>query len=87
MTVLPIEERAALAAEEFTHSFLLEHRPVVIRGAVAHWPGVHKWSPEYLRQMVEGSKVVVKSKSDYGTRDRSVMLKRAKSLISSKSWT
>ncbi|HEV3036241.1 MAG TPA: cupin-like domain-containing protein [Candidatus Angelobacter sp.] len=66
MPVLPIEERAALTPEEFNSSFLLDHRPVIIRCAVAHWPAVHKWAPEYLRQMVEGAKVVVKSKSDYG---------------------
>jgi hypothetical protein len=66
MSVLQIEESTALAPEEFIHSFLLRHRPVIIRCAVAHWPAIHKWSPEYLRRVVEGSKVVVKSKSDYG---------------------
>ncbi len=67
MPVLPIEERTALSPEEFIDSFVLQQRPVIIRRAVAHWPAVQKWSPEYLRQTVEGAKVVIKSKSDYGT--------------------
>jgi hypothetical protein len=66
MPVLPLEERTALDPEEFSQSFLLQNRPVIIRGAIAHWPAVQKWSPEYLRSMVEGAKVVIQSKSDYG---------------------
>jgi len=67
MSVLPLEERAALDPEDFFQSFLLQNRPVIIRGAIAHWPAVQKWSPEYLRTMVEGAKVVIQSKSDYGS--------------------
>ena len=67
MPVLPIEERTSLTPDEFLHSYLLEYRPVIIRGAVAHWPAVQKWSPEYLRTAVEGSKVVIRSKSDYAS--------------------
>ena len=66
MPILPIEERTALSPEEFIDSFVLQQRPVIIRRAVAYWPAVQKWSPEYLRQTVEGAKVVIKSKSDYG---------------------
>jgi ribosomal protein L16 Arg81 hydroxylase len=66
MPVLPLEDRTALDPEEFFQSFLLQNRPVIIRGAIAHWPAVQKWSPEYLRTMVEGAKVVIQSKSDYG---------------------
>ena len=66
MPVLPLEERTALDPEEFFQSFLLQNRPVIIRGAIAPWPAVQKWSPEYLRTMVEGAKVVIQSKSDYG---------------------
>ncbi len=66
MPVLPLEERTALDPEEFSQSFLLQNRPVIIRGAIAHWPAIQKWSPEYLRTMVEGAKVVIQSKSDYG---------------------
>jgi ribosomal protein L16 Arg81 hydroxylase len=66
MPVLPLEERTALDPEDFFQSFLLQNRPVIIRGAIAHWPAVQKWSPEYLRTMVEGAKVVIQSKSDYG---------------------
>ena len=65
MPVLPLEERTALDPEEFFHTFLLENYPVIMRGAIAHWPAVQKWSPEYLRTMVEGAKVVIQSKSDY----------------------
>lgn len=67
MPVLPLEERIALDPEDFFQSFLLQNRPVIMRGAIAHWPAVQKWSPEYLRTMVEGAKVVIQSKSDYGS--------------------
>jgi len=67
MPVLPLEERTALDPEDFFQSFLLQNRPVIMRGAIAHWPAVQKWSPEYLRTMVEGAKVVIQSKSDYGS--------------------
>ena len=66
MPVLPLEEWTALDPEDFFQSFLLQNRPVIMRGAIAHWPAVRKWSPEYLRTMVEGAKVVIQSKSDYG---------------------
>src|SRR6476661_6952429 len=66
MPVLPLEERTALDPEEFSQSFLLQNRPVIMRRAIAHWPAVQKWSPEYLRTMVEGARVVIQSKSDYG---------------------
>jgi ribosomal protein L16 Arg81 hydroxylase len=66
MPVLPLEKRTALDPKDFFQSFLLQNRPVIIRGAIAHWPAVQKWSPEYLRTMVEGAKVVIQSKSDYG---------------------
>jgi len=66
MPVLQLEERTALDPDDFFQSFLVQNRPVIIRGAIAHWPAVQKWSPEYLRAMVEGAKVVLQSKSDYG---------------------
>lgn len=62
-----IEERTRLDRQDFFQSFVLPHRPVIIRGAIARWPAVHKWSPEYLRKVVAGSKIVIKSKSDYGS--------------------
>jgi hypothetical protein len=67
MPVLRLEERTALDPEDFFQSFLLQNRPVIIRGAIAHWPAIQKWSPEYLRATVEGAKVVIQSKSDYGS--------------------
>src|SRR6478752_4125149 len=67
MPQLPIEERSSLGQEEFSHSFVCQHRPVILRGGVAHWPAVKKWSPEYLRTLVAGAKVTIKSKSDYGS--------------------
>ena len=66
MPVLPLEERTALDPEDFFQSFLLQNRPVIMRGAIAHWPAVQKWSPAYLRTMVQGAKVEIQSKSDYG---------------------
>jgi hypothetical protein len=66
MPILPLEERTALDPEDFSQAFLLQNRPVIMRRAITHWPAVQKWSPEYLRTMVEGAKVVIQSKSDYG---------------------
>src|SRR5579864_8193257 len=66
MPISAIEERIGLDAEDFAQGFVLQHRPVILRGAIAHWPAVHRWSPEYLRKAVAGSKIVIKSKSDYG---------------------
>ena len=67
MPILPLEERTALDPEDFFQAFLLQNRPVIMRRAIARWPAVQKWSPEYLRTMVEGAKVVIQSKSDYGS--------------------
>ena len=67
MPQLSIEERSSLGQEEFSHSFVRQHRPVILRGGIAHWPAVKKWSPEYLRTVVAGAKITIKSKSDYGS--------------------
>jgi hypothetical protein len=66
MPILPLEEWAALDPEDFSRSFLLQNRPIIMRRAIAHWPAVQKWSPEYLRTMVKGARVLIHSKSYYG---------------------
>lgn len=67
MPQLSIDEQTGLDPQDFAQSFLRQHRPVILRGAIAHWPAVRKWSPDYLRTIVAGSKIVIKSKSDYGS--------------------
>uniref|UniRef100_W8AWH8 JmjC domain-containing protein 7 n=1 Tax=Ceratitis capitata TaxID=7213 RepID=W8AWH8_CERCA len=36
----------------FARDFYAKCQPVVIRGAIKHWPAVHKWKPAYLEQML-----------------------------------
>ncbi|EDW70055.1 bifunctional peptidase and (3S)-lysyl hydroxylase Jmjd7 [Drosophila virilis] len=37
------------SALEFARDYYARNAPVVIRQAVAHWPAVQKWSPDYLQ--------------------------------------
>jgi len=34
---------------EFYRSYVSLNQPVVIRGAVKHWPAVRRWTTDYLR--------------------------------------
>lgn len=36
------------SALEFSREYYAKNAPVVIRQAVAHWPAINKWTPEYL---------------------------------------
>jgi Cupin-like domain len=38
-----------LPYEEFLASFVRRDRPVVVRGAVAEWPALRLWTPDYFR--------------------------------------
>ncbi|KAH8307485.1 hypothetical protein KR044_013056 [Drosophila immigrans] len=44
------ELEAFPSAVEFAREFYAKNTPVVIRQAVAHWPAVKKWTPEYLQE-------------------------------------
>jgi len=36
---------------EFYRSYVSMNLPVVVRGAVKHWPAVHLWDEDYLRSV------------------------------------
>ena len=40
---------------EFYRSYVSMNLPVVIRGAVKHWPAVHLWTSDYLRCVNEST--------------------------------
>jgi hypothetical protein len=40
--------RSAPAFDEFVQQYYSKHLPVVLTGAVDHWPALRKWTPEYL---------------------------------------
>ncbi|XP_034483618.1 bifunctional peptidase and (3S)-lysyl hydroxylase JMJD7 [Drosophila innubila] len=46
-------------ALEFARDCYAKNAPVVIRGAVAHWPAVKKWTPEYLQSTLNDKVVDV----------------------------
>lgn len=41
-----------LPGDDFLHEFYAPGRPLVIKGAMAHWPALHKWTPDYLAAAV-----------------------------------
>jgi hypothetical protein len=47
-----IAELSKISSEEFLSRFYARSRPVVLRGAVADWPALTRWTPEYLKQAV-----------------------------------
>ncbi len=47
-----------LTEERFRRDYVDQNKPVLIKGAVAHWPAVKKWSDrQYLKDKVGGNKV------------------------------
>jgi SAM-dependent methyltransferase len=44
-----IEVRPVPAFDEFIREYYSKHLPVVLTGAVEHWPALDKWTPQYLR--------------------------------------
>ena len=41
-----------LSGEDFLHSFYAPGRPVLIKGAIAQWPALDRWTPDYLAHKV-----------------------------------
>jgi histone arginine demethylase JMJD6 len=46
---LTIDRRSSLTAREFAREYLDPLRPVIVTTALAAWPALHKWTPEYFR--------------------------------------
>lgn len=57
----PIERHHArdISPAEFTRNFVATGRPVVIEMAVADWPALTKWTPEFFRTQLAGKQVDV----------------------------
>lgn len=45
-----IDRRYRLSRDEFYEVYYTQNRPVVITGAMEHWPALTQWTPEYLKQ-------------------------------------
>lgn len=41
-----------LSGEDFLHSFYAPGRPVLIKGKMAHWPALERWTPDYLADRI-----------------------------------
>lgn len=49
----PLEaiDAGSISEEQFHRQYVMQNRPCVLRGAIAHWPAVAKWGqPGYLKQ-------------------------------------
>ncbi|XP_067390478.1 bifunctional peptidase and arginyl-hydroxylase JMJD5 [Emydura macquarii macquarii] len=51
--------------EHFRENYLIPQKPVILEGIVDHWPGMKKWSLDYLRQMAGCRTVPVEVGSRY----------------------
>jgi SAM-dependent methyltransferase len=56
-----IEVRSAPTYEEFVRGYYSKHLPVVLTGAVDHWPALRKWTPTYLLEKFGDKEVEVQS--------------------------
>ena len=53
----PIDTVDTINAADFAENYLKPRRPLIIKGLTKDWPAVHKWTPEYLKEVV-GNQVV-----------------------------
>ncbi len=47
-----IERYSGLTGDQFLKHFYAVNRPVVLRGEMASWPALSRWTPEYLKSRV-----------------------------------
>jgi hypothetical protein len=47
---VPRIDASELNDESFFMEYVLSNRPVIIRGAIDHWPAMHKWSRAYFEE-------------------------------------
>ncbi len=50
-----------LSHDEFVRNYLDPQRPVIVRGGVADWPAIGKWTPEYIRNTIGHYEVPVRT--------------------------
>ena len=48
MSTAQVEKRAGVSYREFYRDYVLANRPVVLTDALADWPALGKWSPEFF---------------------------------------
>jgi len=53
----PIDTVDTITPADFKKNYLDARRPLIIKGLTKNWPALHKWTPEYLKEVV-GDKVV-----------------------------
>ncbi|CAM8671583.1 cupin-like domain-containing protein [Sphingobium sp.] len=46
-----------LSGEDFLHSFYAPGRPVLIKGAMADWPALERWTPDYLAETIGDAQI------------------------------
>lgn len=46
-----------LSGEDFLHNFYAPGRPVLIKGAIADWPALERWTPDYLAESVGDAEI------------------------------
>lgn len=54
---MAVDERTTISPEDFLEHFYARMRPLILRGAIAHWPAVSKWTPEYLKRRVGSAEI------------------------------
>jgi hypothetical protein len=54
-----VDRRADLPSDRFTADYLIPQLPVVLAGAVRHWPAVAKWSPRFFAERYPDREVPV----------------------------
>ncbi|MGA8938582.1 MAG: cupin-like domain-containing protein [Acidobacteriaceae bacterium] len=61
-----IATRNALTAAAFRTSFYARNRPVKLLNLIDHWPALHKWNPEYFRDLygTETVEIITSRNSD-----------------------
>jgi hypothetical protein len=55
--ITAIDRRSGLSYDEFVECYLMPERPVILTDALAAWPALTKWTPEFFRD-VHGDRIV-----------------------------
>lgn len=50
--LVAIERVSGLSGEQFLEQYYAVNRPVILRGEMADWPALARWTPEYLKAAV-----------------------------------
>jgi hypothetical protein len=64
-SLLAIERRSDLAADEFLERYYAANRPVILVGEMADWPALARWTPEYLKAVVGDRQIEFQGERDH----------------------